>query len=265
MDTIKSEKIIKIFANPNDLFHFAAKDFKQRAITSVNEKGLFSVVLAGGNTPKLFFDILTDEYYKNSIPWQQIQFFFGDERFVPSNNVKSNYHMAYEHLFSKVSVKPENIYRIKIEFNNPKDAAKNYEHTLRKIFHSKNDAYPQFDLVYLGLGEDAPTASLMPCSDVVQRYTEDSSTEKNNQLVASLFIAASNLYRITLTPSAINHSQDIIFLVTGASKADAVRAVLEGQADPLHYPAQLIHGVHKKTLWYLDQAAAGKLSIANSK
>ena len=152
-------------------FSLLQKILAHRAMAAVNDKGVFSVVLAGGNTPKLFFDALTGiEYYKKNIPWRQIQFFFGDERYVPSDNAKSNYHMAYEHLFSKVPVNPENIYRIPTEFNDPKDAAKNYEQTLSKVFHIKDNAFPQFDLLYLGLGDNAHTASLMPFSDVVKHY-----------------------------------------------------------------------------------------------
>ena len=253
---------IRIFSDAMDLFRFAANDFKQRAISAVKQKGIFSVVLAGGDTPKLFFDVLTgDADYKNNIPWHQIQFFFGDERYVPSDNIKSNYHMAYEHLFSKIPINPGNVYRIPTEFSDPKDAAKDYQQTLRKVFHLQNNAFPQFDLLYLGLGDNAHTASLMPCSDVVKHYAENSLPDKNNQLVTSLFDTDSNMYRITLTPIAINNGLNIIFIATGTDKATAVWEVLEGQVDPLHYPAQLIHCVDKKTIWYLDQAASERLSI----
>lgn len=251
---IKRNEII-VFPHSYDLFQYAAKDFSQRAITAINAKGIFSVVLSGGNTPKLFFDMLieTDNYQKN-IPWNQIQFFFGDERYVSSGNTQSNYHTAYLHLFSKLPIKPENIYRISTDFNAPIEAAKDYENRLRKAFGIKEDAFPPFDLTYLGLGDNAHTASLMPFSDVV---TNDS----NNQLVASLFVPEFNMYRITLTPPAINHSKDIIFLVTGANKATAVWEVLEGQSDSQRYPAQLIHSEYGKTIWYLDQSAAEKLNI----
>src|SRR5579871_6169608 len=116
---MKNKEVI-IFPNSQDVFQFAAKDFFNRAVSAVNDKGVFSVVLAGGNTPKLFFDILTNM----DIPWQKIRFFFGDERYVSSDNVNSNYHMVYEHLFSKVPINPSNIYRIPTEFNDPNDAAK---------------------------------------------------------------------------------------------------------------------------------------------
>ena len=252
MAIMRKNKEIIIFPDTHYLFQYAAKDFANRAIKAVNEKGVFSVVLAGGNTPKLLFDTLCCVRH---IPWQNIHFFFGDERYVSANDPNSNYHMAYEHLFSKVPVNPDTIYRIPTEFADPKDAAKNYEHTLRRIFHINDNATPQFDLVYLGLGDNAHTASLMPFSDVVKHYANSPT-----QLVASLHMPESNTYRITLTPNAINNGLDIIFLVTGADKATAVWQVLDGPVDPLHYPAQLIQGVHNKTIWYMDQLAAGNLT-----
>ncbi len=251
---------ITIFPSANDLFQFAANDFSQRALNAVKDKGVFSVVLAGGNTPKLFFDILaSDKYHKDSIPWYQIRFFFGDERYVSSENKESNYHMAYEHLFSKVPINQENVYRIPTEFDNPKNAAKEYERILREAFNIKNNAFPQFDLLYLGLGDNAHTASLMPFSEPVLHYTKNQLSDKNHQLVTSLFVPQDNIYRISLTPSAINNGGEIIFLVTGANKATAVSEVLEGQTNPLQYPAQLIHSLNNKTIWYLDQTAAKKL------
>ena len=259
MVTITNNAEITVFSTSSELFQFAAKDFADRANAAVNDKEVFSVVLAGGNTPKLFFDTLTMSEYAKNIPWQAIQFFFGDERYVPADDTKSNYHMAYEYLFSRVPVNRNNIYRILTGFTDPKEAAKNYEQTLRKIFRLTDNAVPQFDLVYLGLGSNAHTASLMPGSDLVKRYTENS-TENNNQLVAALFVPELDMYRITLTTTAINNGLNIIFLVTGADKATAVCEVLEGQVDPLHYPAQLIHGRAKKTLWYLDKPAGKKLN-----
>jgi 6-phosphogluconolactonase len=260
MVAMTNKNDIRLFLNAKDLCQFAANDFSQRAISAVNEKGLFSVVLSGGNTPILFFDILT-EHYKNKIPWQQIQIFFGDERYVPSTDVESNYHMAYEHLFSKVAIHPEQIYRIPTELSDPNEAAKDYQQTLRKVFHLSESAFPPFDCLYLGLGDNGHTASLMPSSDIVMHYINNPLPDKNNELVAALFVPELNIYRITLTPPAINNAKAIIFLVTGANKATAVAEVLEGPTIPQHYPAQLIHCVNGKTMWYLDQAAAKKLNI----
>lgn len=247
---------IKIFANPNELSEFAANDFANRAITAIQEKGTFSVVLAGGNTPILFFDCLT-RLQQKVIPWKKIRFFFGDERYVAKQDARNNYHMAYEHLFAKVSIDPNNIFRIPTECANPNDAAFEYSNTLRKIF---GNAYPSFDLTYLGLGEDAHTASLMPLSDLVKRATK---TAHEMDFAAALFVSDLKMYRITLTPDAINHSQNIIFFVTGANKAKAVREVLESPSNPILYPAQLIHSLHGQTIWYLDQEAAEELTDAN--
>jgi 6-phosphogluconolactonase len=267
MATMTNSNKVTIFANAIDLCQFAANDFSQRAIAAGNDiNGFFSVVLAGGNTPKLFFDTLASiEYYKKNIPWDQIRFFFGDERYVPSDDAESNYFMAYEHLFSKLPINPENIYRIPTEFSDPKEAARKYEQTVRAAFHIKDPHFPLFNLCYLGLGDNGHTASLMPGSTLVMSYLDHSLPDKNNQLVASLFVPELDRVRITLTPAAINHAKDIIFLVTGANKATAVREVLEGQTDPLHYPAQLIDSVEGKTSWYLDQAAAGKLKMLKIK
>ena len=255
---MKNNSNIIIFPTADDLFRFAAKDFSRRVNAAINDKGEFSVVLSGGNTPKIFLDILVDNY-SQSIPWNKIRFFFGDERYVSSDDKKSNYHMAHAHLFSKVSVNYKNIFRITTEFNDPKMAALDYERTLRHALHLTNTDLPQFDLVYLGLGANAHTASLMPFSDVVMHYSNGSSHDEKNSLAASIFVQESNTYRITLTPPAINNAKNIIFLVTGENKATAISEVLEGQRDPLHFPAQLIHCIAGKTIWYLDKEAAMKL------
>ncbi len=258
MVAMKKNTEIKIFKSSHDLFQFAAKDFEKRAQDAGNDKEIFSVVLSGGNTPKELFDILTR--YKETIPWQKIQFFFSDERYVPANDTKSNYHMAYEHLFSKLSINPKNIYPIPTEFNDPNEAARVYEQTIRDAFHLKNNSTPQFDLVYLGLGDNAHTASLWPFSDVVKRYVENPA-DHSDQLVAALFVSETNAYRITLTPNALNNGKNIIFLVTGVDKATAVWEVLQGPSDPNQFPAQLIHCQSGKTIWYLDQMAASKINM----
>jgi 6-phosphogluconolactonase len=251
---------VAIFPDSHALFQFAAKDFSQRATVAVSKNGNFSVVLAGGKTPELFFDVLSSvAQYKENIPWDKIQFFFGDERYVPSNDSESNYHMAYEHLFSKLPINPKNVFRIPTDFKDPKSATHEYERILRTF--SKNNDGPQFDLVYLGLGENGHTASLMPLSEIVKYYAENPLAAKNSNLVVSLYDSESEMYRISLTPSALNNGMDIIFLVTGANKKNAVSEVLNGNRDPLHYPAQLIHSIHGQTIWYLDAAAAGKLEI----
>lgn len=251
---VTMNKEIDIFPTADALFTIAANDFKRRALTAIQSKGLFTVALSGGNTPKLFFDAITNLTDVNDIPWANIRFFFGDERYVSPDSKDSNFHTAQTYLFSKVAVRTENIFPIPTHFDKPSDAAKDYEKTLRKTFDINHNAFPEFDLVYLGLGDNAHTASLMPYSNVL--------TNSNDALVASLWVPELISYRITLTPSAINHSHTIIFLVSGIDKASAVKKVLEGDYQPNKYPAQLIQSLAGETIWYLDKPAATQLNIS---
>lgn len=259
---------IYILPTLEDLFLQVAEDFTHRANTSIQTKGEFTVVLSGGNTPKLLLTTLADERnsYRNRIPWDKIKFFFGDERYVPLDNIESNYHMAYQYLFSKVPVLASNIYRIPTEFINPALAAKDYEKTLRSIFDLKDNEFPNFDLVYLGLGEDGHTASLMPQSDVVIEYCKTRKRDhgllvKKQDLLVALLSQKTHMYRISFTPDTINNAANVIFLVTGPNKKSAVKAVLEGPLNPELYPAQLIHCLNNPTIWYLDKTAASELTI----
>jgi 6-phosphogluconolactonase len=237
---MKKDSEVRIFPTADALFESAAIDFSERAQAAVTKTGIFSVALSGGSTPKLFFETLSHTAYcVENTPWNTIRFFFGDERYVPLNDINSNYHTAFEFLLSKVPVNPDNIFRIPTEFKDPFVAADTYETTLRRAFQLSDNDIPQFDLIYLGLGDNAHTASLMPNSDVVKFYAR-SQLPNQHQLATAVFIPETNLYRITLTPTVINNSRDILFLVAGADKARAISTVLEGSFDPLNYPAQLI-------------------------
>lgn len=270
MVMITEKNIIQVFATPQELFFQAAVNFAARAITAIETKGEFTVVLAGGNTPKLLFDnLIENESNKKNIPWDRIKFFFGDERYVSSDNPASNYHMAYEYLFKRVSIPKQNIYRIPIEFGYAEDVAKEYERILRMAFPVQNNEIPQFDLIYLGLGEDGHTASLMPGSASLKKLIRE---EKNGKWdkgsinaypwVSSVWHSSEGIYqRITLTPMVINNAASIVFMVAGGNKANAVSEVLEGPENKELYPAQLIHCEHTKNVWYLDQAAASQLKM----
>lgn len=255
--------VIHVLKQPSDLFQSVAQDFKRRAKDAIQLKDQFSVVLSGGDTPKYFFDVLAnDPAFRNDIPWGKIKFFFCDERSVSSDSSKSNYHLADTHLFSKVSVCRENIYKIPTQFKDPDVSAQAYDLCLRSVFQLNDNAFPAFDLVYLGLGEDGHCASLMPFSDLVIQYSQENK-EKNvsidQSLVKSLWFPEQNMYRITLTPPALNHALNVIFLVSGQSKASAVWHVLQGAFDPQKFPAQLIHCVNNDNIWYFDSAAANLL------
>lgn len=251
---IKNQKII-ILPIVAELTQAISQDFKQRVMKILDTRETCRIVLSGGNTPKFFFDALVSDF-SQEVFWSRLQFFFSDERYVPVNHVENNYRMVNEHLFSRVPIRKENIFRIPTEFQDPHQAAKEYEKTLRTIFHVKNNEMPTFDIVYLGLGENAHTASLFPDSEPVKNFLE----KKYTGLVSAVWISQLNMFRITLTAEALNHSDCIVFLVSGRNKSSAVHAVLEGPFDPQQYPAQLIHCQFGETCWYLDQAAAEELN-----
>lgn len=249
MDFVKGTEKIRVFSHAEELFQTAANDFFTRAAKIIQHKGYCHVVLSGGNTPKKFYTALVNS--KQSLPWNKIRFFFGDERYVSSDDVQSNYHTAQEYLFSHLPVPPENIFRMPTELSSAAETAKQYEITLKKMF---NSLWPEFDITYLGMGNDGHTASLMPFTDNVKNYI------KHPELVPwveGLWVETLKMYRMTLTPPAINHSRHIVFLVEGVEKASALKQVLEIRNNPLQYPAILI----QHATWFVDEAAASGLEI----
>lgn len=259
---------VHVIFDTASLFLELAADFAERAITAVETKNEFIVLFSGGNTPKPFLEHLTKEHRTaKKIPWEKIKFFFVDERYVPPDNAESNFYMVYEYLFKNVPVSEKNVYRIPTESSDPKEAAVAYEETLRKAFNIKDaNELPLFDVVYLGLGEDAHTASLFPNNEVVINYIHflqnmnKDGAAANFPMVCSFWAASQQMYRITLTPPIINHAENIIFIITGTNKAVAVSHVLEDPYNPKEYPAQLIQKEYNKIIWYLDGTAASQLN-----
>ena len=259
MDSVTSatsREQLRLLSTAKELFQTAAEDFVTRTALAIEKKGFCDVVLSGGNTPKRFFEALID--VKEKIAWNKIRFFFGDERYVPLDDPQSNYYTAQTFLFSKVNVPIENIFPIPTGLESAEASAKQYEKTLRELFQLQEFQWPIFDITYLGMGDNGHTASLMPFTDLVKNYIHDSNSPT---LVASLWVEPLNMYRVTLTPPAINHSAYIAFLVEGETKAEALKAVIENRSDPLKYPAILI----KNAVWFIDKPAANQLTITTSK
>ncbi len=154
---------IRIVNTQADLFQTAAQDFVTLANDAIAVRGKFTVALSGGTTPKGMFALLASAAFP-SIPWEQIFFFWSDERHVPPNDPDSNYRMANEAMLSKVPVPAENIFRIRAEEKDANIAAREYEQTIQNFFGLKPGEFPRFDLIHLGMGPDGHTASLFPGS-----------------------------------------------------------------------------------------------------
>jgi 6-phosphogluconolactonase len=230
----------------------AADEFLKAAISSVAQHGSFTVVLSGGSTPKSLYALLAeDPSFRSQLPWAKIHFFFGDERHVPPDHPDSNFRMANEALFSKAMVKPDQITRIHAEFADAEKAALEYQQALRAYFKLQDGELPRFDLVLLGMGDEGHTASLFPGTKALHA---------SDRIVVRNWVGKLYTERITLTAPAINLANRVIFLVTRADKAPALKAVLEGPYEPEQLPAQLIQPSNGSLLWLIDQAAGSMLA-----
>lgn len=208
----------------------------------------FTVALSGGSTPKAIFNYLAQNY-KDKILWNKIKFFWGDERCVPADHPESNYLMTKENLFDRIEIPAENIFAIDGD-NNPAEEAARYSSIIKENVVMK-DGFPKFDLVLLGLGEDGHTASIFP------NQMELLSSSRICEIAAH---PVTGQKRITLTGEVINNSAQIIFLVTGASKAKMIDTIINKKNDFEKLPALFVKPKHGKLIWMLDEAAASLIA-----
>ena len=208
-------------------------------------KDRFTVSLSGGSTPKRLYSLLAADRFRDRFPWDKVEWFFGDERFVPPDDKDSNFHMVREAMFAKVPVPEANIHAFDTTTASPEASAEAYEHGL-KVFYGA-DAFdpvrPLFDVTFLGLGPDGHTASLIPGQPVL---------EERVRWVAAVAEGRPEA-RLTLTYPAIASSRAIAFLVTGADKAEMLAHVRSGAED---VPAGRLRS-SAETHWFADRAAAG--------
>ena len=246
------EREIRVLNDGAAIAKRAAQEFVESAISAVREKGSFNVALAGGSTPKALYGLMvTDAALRSQVPWDKMHLFFGDERHVAPDHSDSNFRMATEAMISKSPLKPEQVTRIKGEYPATERAALEYEKALREYFKLKDGEYPRFDLLLVGMGSEGHTLSLFPGTKAL--HAEGRAVVRN--WVGKLYTE-----RITLTAPAASNAARILFMVTGADKALALKAVLEGPYEPEQLPAQLLRPKNGKLLWLVDTAAGGMLA-----
>ncbi len=240
---------IRILTTPQDLFSAAAEEFIAAANQAVKERNRFTVALSGGSTPKSLYNLLATNA-KNTLPWDRMFFFFGDERHVPPDSPESNYRMADESMLSKVAVSPQNVFRVPAEDPDAEKAAAAYEKTLRNFFDVGAGQFPAFDLILLGMGPDGHTASLFP---------ETVGLREQSRWVIANWVEKFKTHRITLTLPVINAAREVMFLISGMDKAAALKEVLEGSAPGEQYPSKMVRPESGKLVWLIDRAAASSL------
>ena len=245
-----STRIIEVVATAADLFHAAAEEFIGVARAAIGAQGRFTVALSGGSTPKALYSLLAASYA--DFAWNRVFLFFGDERHVPPTDPESNYRMVEESLLTKIkpAIPAENVFRVPAENPDAAAAASDYEAQLRRFFELQPGEFPRFDLILLGLGPDGHTASLFPDSLAL---------DEQSRLVVANWVTKFNAYRITFTFPVLNRAAEVMFLASGAEKADMLHQVLEGKNIP-PLPSQRVQPSDGKLLWLLDEAAAAKLT-----
>lgn len=237
---------IKVFMDSEAASRFAANLFVRTARESVAKHGRFAVALSGGSTPRRTYELLASEDYREELPWDAVHLFWGDERCVPLTSNESNAGEAMRLWLDTARIPESHIHPIDGTLK-PELAAEKYEKEILQFF---GDATPVFDLIFLGLGENGHTASLFPETPVLN---------ERMRFVREVYVAEQEMYRVTLTASAINQAAVVAFLVFGGKKADVVREVLEGSSQPRHLPAQLINPTGGQLLWLIDESAASKI------
>lgn len=232
---------IQTYPDLNALSVAAATLFAESANAAIADRGQFLVALAGGNTPAETYRLLASAPFIGSIDWAKVQFFFGDERWVPSADPESNEGMARNALLNHLPIQSDQIHPLFQPGFSVEQACLNYENLLRKVAPSG------LDLILLGMGDDGHTASLFPGIPEL--------AEKSKWVVPTLSPKGVP-QRITLTVPALCLAKSIAFLVSGAAKTKEFRLATGG--DPaLFPPSGVIAHQSPNAIWLVDQAAAG--------
>lgn len=240
---------LHIYKTVDDVLAGLADYFVQKLKASIAAHNECTVVLSGGSSPEPFYELLSTEPYRSAIDWSRVFFFFADERYVPFEDPANNGRMAARALFEPLGIGSSKINYIPTELK-PEKAAKDYADRISRHFKGQPI---RFDIILLGLGEDAHTASLFPQTKVLYEH---------DPVVSAIFVEKLQSYRITMTPSAINAAHAVAFLVYGENKALAAKKVIQREGNPFDYPAQLVSPENGSLDWYLDESAASFLGEA---
>jgi 6-phosphogluconolactonase len=242
------DKIIRIFNTPFELAGKFAEELVRMTAESANVSFPFTIALSGGSTPELLYSVIGDHFSK-AVNWNNVHFFWGDERCVAPGDRDSNFGMAAKSLFSKINIPSENIHRIHGEEADPFDEAARYSDEISE-FTRKRNGLPAFDLIILGLGEDGHTASIFPSNILLM---------ESDKVCDVVTHPLSGQKRITLTGRIINNAAVVTFLVTGLKKSDIVEKILNKGSASQNFPASMIVPAYGELIWFIDKEAAAFL------
>ena len=243
---------IAIYDDKHTISQHAADYIMRIAQESIDLHGRFTFALTGGTTPGEVYSLLGSEPIRSRIDWQLVHIFWGDERCVPHNNPESNFYLAQEVLLNNVAIPKSQIHPVPAGQIDRDAASQTYAVEMQHVFGT--NGIPSFDLIHLGMGPEGHTASLFP---------HQASLHEKHRLVIPVSVPKPPPDRLTFTPPLLNAAKNVLFLVAGSEKADALHAVLEGEYQPDEYPAQIVRPTNGEVVWMLDKAAAQKLHVHN--
>ena len=234
---------LNIHETPDDVAREVADQFMETARQAIAERNRFTVAVSGGTTPKKLFHRLCEPPYLDAVGWSQVFVFFTDERFVPHDHPDSNFRLVRENLLRQVPLPPANLFPMPVDCETPELGATRYAAMLESFFGA---SLPTFDLALLGMGADGHTASLFSGFSM-----------GSEPVIAVHDSPKPPPTRLSLNYSALNHSRNLWFLVTGKDKADMVHTILTTPDTDL--PAGRIHLSSGNAIWFLDRDASIRL------
>lgn len=238
-----------VFPDLEELHMRSAAAIVRMILAAVQRRGTCAVALAGGSTPRRLYQRIAQEHGV-SIPWTQVHLFWGDERYVPHDDPRSNYRMARETLIDHVPVPSGNVHPMPTDLADADEAASSYQALLKQHFPHRP---PLFDLMLLGLSADGHIASLFPGSPAL---------DVTDRLVVAARVPADPPLRLTLTFPAINSAELIYFIVAGSAKANALLLALGASGDVTSTPSLGVRPASGRIAWWVDAAAAARLDPA---
>ncbi|WP_455375326.1 6-phosphogluconolactonase [Kaarinaea lacus] len=233
-----------ILENLQALNQHVADWIKSVSSLAIKDHGKFHIALAGGNTPRALYELLSSDAYAGDVDWQHVNFYFSDERAVPLDHEQSNFRMAHEAMLDKLSIPATNIFPLIPDLENLENSAHHYEKILKRELPQSSDGLPVFDLILLGMGADGHTASLFPGTDILADETN---------LVSKVYVEKLKTWRVSFTYPLLNNAAHIAILVAGDDKAGKLKQIFVDQAGDS--PVEKINP-RGELRWYLDNTAA---------
>lgn len=212
---------------------------------AIAERGVARLAISGGSSPRPMFE----RFARTPFDWKSVQLFWVDERGVPPDDPQSNFRFTDEAWLAPGNFPNANVHRIPAELD-PQRAARLYAKDILDTFGAVEGDVPRFDVIHLGMGPDAHTASLFPGEPLL---------ENRRSLVSATYVEKFKQWRITMLPGLLLAAREIVMLISGADKAKPFKEVLDGRYDPKHFPAQVVVRNAAAVDLFVDEAAAAKL------